>query len=966
MNRKAGAALILALGFLALIAVMAVTFATMMRFEEKTGRNSLYQIQARQIAGAAFQYAIGVLKKDLSDDQSGSTSPPSMYDAADEGWITGFAGTAVDLDNNGSAESKWIYVHQNANGTGPVIARFAILIQDEAGKMNLNTAGPGLQGTNTNQSEGWSPYELDLQELPGIGATTAANIFSYRKGINVVPGADVSQTNMGDDNKNNTPLERDGIDNDADATIDETNEGLDSPTEFDPEIPYQDDHPITSLEELTKVSGIGSSTLNNLKAHTTVSSYDSNQYWSGSSWVRKTTLNHLLSTGQLYNLINASSAAERYRVSANMIDGSDRDPYPTWTTSNAASPNSTNSYMGVEGLQMNEVLTRITPFPRLESQSTVSEAPWTDPGSFDQGNNNNQAGQWRWNWDNGTYEIQIIQSNGSNITIESVAISDPSSFTAVTIADKTIDLSITDPQDFDAFSNPIYATFTQINIRAGKFVEIINLSQRNIDFSVSSTNSWKLVLGGNLAFPSNDGLPATSSGGTALSLSSAWNIPASFSLAGHTLGTTTYNYLVMADSLYALDAKYGDSSGRWGDSATEGGTLFATSSLYNVLNDSGTNLALTDYNNYLICFSPTVTQWNVDGYGGSSSVDQSRYRFSPIRQVIVSSPNWLDSTTTPTPGRNNQTYSFTGDPHVKDRPFATLGELGDVFLGTGDSNPTYDVETYGGTYFDKMTLAAKRLEAEDADSLNSWSLDPASGVDGTSRYIVPNNSSSWTWNWSFDILNSGHITKPFRFRNSQVFDTLAYGQFSYNFQSPSGTTRYVRPNGSTALNSTTASGNSISIAITGPGGSNPNPKLDHIVLFPDPYTWGKININTATSNVLQSLKGITSTLASNIISYRASNPFNQIQEIFSVSDIDEDNGIFKPISNLITVRSDVYRVMVRAERIVDVDGDGVEGESSDLYPASIDFDVIVDRNPSLRFPGTSDRYRMEEQKYKYQ
>lgn len=97
--------------------------------------------------------------------------------------------------------------------------------------------------------------------------------------------------------------------------------------------------------------------------------------------------------------------------------------------------------------------------------------------------------------------------------------------------------------------------------------------------------------------------------------------------------------------------------------------------------------------------------------------------------------------------------------------------------------------------------------------------------------------------------------------------------------------------------------------------------------------YGRININTASKSVLQSLPGITSTLADAIITYRRGsdnidgtaddNPYDTIGEILEVpgmgsGNVDDDGdgyidendeeSIFRKISNLITVRSNTFKM----------------------------------------------------------
>ncbi|MBI1871654.1 MAG: helix-hairpin-helix domain-containing protein [Chlamydiae bacterium] len=998
---QSGAALILALGILSLITVLAVAFAVVMRSEEKAGRNSFYLIQARQIANAAMQYTIAILDKDLTNDQLNTTpSNLEMYDSYDEEWFTLFSSSissdpdldGIDLDGDGTIEKeKWIYVHQNSNGTGPIIGRYAIRIQDEAGKLNINAAGPGTQNGVKSQNEGWTPYEISLYKegeiiLPGIGDTHAAAIVNYRYGADLEPGANATGSYQGDDNNNKTALGNDRIDNDGDETSDELNEGLQSPTEFDPEIPYGDDRPFGNLEELLKVSGIGSSTVDTLKNYATVWSYDTNSYYTGSTWAHKINLNHLLSTAQLYSILIApDSTTTSQRMAANIIDFLDRDVYPTVTTSSASSPSSSNSYMGLEGLQFNEVMTKSSNVLKLYNQSELAwPGDWvTDSvNGYDHGNNDGGEGQWAWYWDRGTYQIQVTQTGATNISFNGIPATDTNgdSYYDVSVPGDPdggkqgrIDLTMIDPVDSDSNGDPINATFTSITIKSGKFMEIINLSRQNINFDVSEGSSWKVVFGDNLTSPISDGQPLTAvTSSNQFALTTAWNVPATLTLTGHLENSSTYNYLLVADSLYALDIKFGDGNGSWGNSSDltkpERGTLIASSVVNELLLDGGTNLALADGSGNVIAFVPTSgSQWGVQGYGASTNPDYSVYRISPVQATKT----WTDSAINgqPTPGSNNSSMSST-DFYVKDRPLASLGEIGEVFIGTSNNN-TYDTDSTSNSnsnqIFNQLTLVAKRLEAEDGTSQPSWNIDNSCGSnicgsDGTTQY-VGSGSGPWTWSWRFDIGNASDLTKPFRFRNSDsatAFDVLTYSQFGVMFQSPSGTIRDPKPNHSATVNSTSITNNTVSIQIA-QDGSTP-PKLDYVVLTPEPYTWGKININTASKNVLMSLSGIGSSTADNIISYRINTShFHQIQEITGVSGIGESD--FQEISNLITVRSDVYRIIIRAESITDTNHNNVVDSGENI--STVNLTAIVDRNPSMRFPGTRDRYRIEQQRYEY-
>ena len=68
-----------------------------------------------------------------------------------------------------------------------------------------------------------------------------------------------------DDDGDNLFLSDDGIDNDGDGEIDEENEGIDEPDEFNSQKPKFDDQPFLSIEGLKAIKGIGEGKYEKLK-----------------------------------------------------------------------------------------------------------------------------------------------------------------------------------------------------------------------------------------------------------------------------------------------------------------------------------------------------------------------------------------------------------------------------------------------------------------------------------------------------------------------------------------------------------------------------------------------------------------------------------------------------------------------------------------------------------------------------
>ncbi|MCX7847308.1 MAG: helix-hairpin-helix domain-containing protein [bacterium] len=142
---------------------------------------------------------------------------------------------AAHLDN--PHYSAWVMV---ANSAGRIEGQYRFVVEDEAGKLHLNSAFL----TTPSRGTGWSVGEQDLAHALGLSPPLAARLLEYRYGQNHVPGA------RGDDDANNILLMSDGIDNNANGVVDEDDEGVDDPGEYSPTYPCGDDRRLTSIAEV--------------------------------------------------------------------------------------------------------------------------------------------------------------------------------------------------------------------------------------------------------------------------------------------------------------------------------------------------------------------------------------------------------------------------------------------------------------------------------------------------------------------------------------------------------------------------------------------------------------------------------------------------------------------------------------------------------------------------------------------
>ena len=214
-----------------------------------------------------------------------------------------------------------------------LFGRIAVLIRDEASKVNINVANAYSYDENPGDptrpmqralSDGVGPHEYDLRVLPSIGLRKANSIFSWRMGapdgdgfwaptdnpedvpdlvppsaaippeeVLEYPGYDISVPGLGraDDNANAFWLAMNGIDDDGDGRVDEginpahinylgCFEGIDEPQEYQlahlypNEINAMGDARFRTGGHIQAVSGIAEGTFENLRLFTTIHSVE--------------------------------------------------------------------------------------------------------------------------------------------------------------------------------------------------------------------------------------------------------------------------------------------------------------------------------------------------------------------------------------------------------------------------------------------------------------------------------------------------------------------------------------------------------------------------------------------------------------------------------------------------------------------------------------------------------------------
>ena len=215
-----GVALVLTLAMLGILSLVVIGFLVEMRTEQNAARNSTYVIVARQMAQSAVDDALYLLRTN-TPALSLTTSYITMAGAAVPRTTSGapayvtpqnnlfsypaaFALSTVNVNTNDLNLDQsitpsnslytaltnrqivvdWLYVSTNGTYSGtndithvvnttPVLGRYAFWVDDEASKLNINSAN---QRVNL---FGAVPSDVDLTVLAGINSAGAASTWNY-------------------------------------------------------------------------------------------------------------------------------------------------------------------------------------------------------------------------------------------------------------------------------------------------------------------------------------------------------------------------------------------------------------------------------------------------------------------------------------------------------------------------------------------------------------------------------------------------------------------------------------------------------------------------------------------------------------------------------------------------------------------------------------------------------------------
>ena len=370
-----GVALVTVMAIMTVMALLAVMFIVLVEIERMSSNQTLAGLQAWLIAASAREHALAILAH-ASGDTPGCTHPG-------QAWRTAFTKATYEEPNGTNqagdfAETRWFPVK---NSAGMLMGRYAVIIEDEAAKLNINVAAAC---STHEQNQGVGTFELLLSDGRGRGlpidADMAQRIVLHRYGPDGKPGrAGV------DDNMTAARYQTDEIDNNANGIVDEPGEGVDEPEEYSPTNLRGDDRVFMSVQEMLGIGPRGAqmseSTRLLIKRLATVNSRSKENFWDdrSHSWQPCVNIN-VADKNQVMDVLTKANtdgqfepvAKDLRQLGANVLDY--RDENHVLTTA--------GSEYGVEAVCFNEVLAYDASWIRKADLINGGE-PWgaDDPSS---------------------------------------------------------------------------------------------------------------------------------------------------------------------------------------------------------------------------------------------------------------------------------------------------------------------------------------------------------------------------------------------------------------------------------------------------------------------------------------------------------------------------------------------------------------------------------------------------------
>ncbi len=942
-SNQNGMALLLTLVILAVMSIMATTFISNVTLDQKAASNLGNDVTAQYIAKAGLHHALSVLTRDADFVTSDGDINFEAYDYPEtDEWATRFIGSDVNVAEtitrstgavSNKNDARWIYVHQQPDdASSPIIGRYAVRIQDEHARVNINSVGSDYDSVESTQ-EGEDVSEIDLQDL-----------FENLSGVTNSLANDVT----GYANK-----------------------------------------PFADLNELYRISGIDETELAELNPYVTTMSADHTLYYdtyhTPSGFRPKIDVNHdpriKMFAENLFNHFSWMLPRKEYVAAINLFDYRDSDHVPTHYTeadlnvdiNNDSSILSTTHIYGVEGIQINEILPDAWVTVEVTNGSFITKesGDFIVGGSFAQGTSTDFAtiasATFQIPWDNGGYTVKVYShSNAPSDDIscqvegggyETVPGNGGSHEFEATVTDGNITIDLTDPLQLEPDSSlsatQIPSKFHKVEIQAGEYVEIVNISRE----SITIPTSWTLVF--------DNGTPADTSDDRTYHLSSAVTLSGATRTTADPV-TATFDYLILTDSEKALDIIFGSTiDGIWDGSGTVRKPLDASNNATFSILDSGDD-AITifnDSNEFIDHINPSDTNdYCVSGYkpGAGMTSQVSREKISPDYDLDVTWIDvWQDSTTAATlatykgtPGEANSSTSYYVT--VRDSEIPNPFFIYDISKGEYINNPNssrFGAKNYLASLSDMFLFETYSVKGEDVVRKVNWST----ATNGTDTYLaLPSTTTSGSKVTLWDFTGPSVPDGDYRiFLTAMEVDEISMisGQYLDTGSSTLVDTDVsvnVNDTLMTCINGEVLRSEEIAfiqdamkvrydelvpfsvgleyftLNLNCYAGTPTTENTIYELTFQPagylPLTEGKININTADIYTLQTIPGVDATLAQNIVSYTTVVPFVSVADLLNVTGMTLSQ--YCKMYNLVTVRSNSFRVRVIGQSIKDVDQDG--------------------------------------------
>lgn len=909
IKNENGVAIIIVISVLAVMTSLVAAFLITSRLEAIKTANFIAERRAVYLAEAGLAHAKGLLREDKES---------TIIDIDTETWHAAFVGTDVDTNEDGVSDAQWINL---VDAAGETYGRYAVSVFDEARKVNINSAGFHNE-EELKVTEGYSTFEVSLSALfDAMGIVQADqmqnDILLKRYGGNV-PGS--SNVNI-DDNDNNTVLSNDGIDNDADGIVDEASEGINEPQEFVAFYPYGDDRPFFSIFELKNIASVAPH-FNSVRPYVSAYAFDRNTNKDG-------TLRLDINRATALDIMNEFASVDlthHGQLAVNIVDYRDQDHESTELVFNGT------YYQGVEGVRINEIM--VSPkYGYVATSLTNPTGPggdWSLVGSHYENANPtmDEFGRGNWHFENirpGTYYMRLYGAQSTDIVgdvkidgLTHSSLQHGEMFVQpVTIAaDGRLDVTIYNKEVDKGpnFTTRFYA-FQLFESPDCEYIELINITNETIDIS-----NWRIE-----GLRKEDLIGSIPVGTTIGSFDYVVlavdkddvgvTVPVNIKNNGICLLNTWSGSLI--DSDHVVQLLFSDIVSREDDVIND-----VPSILDNVLMLKTGAGEIVDRVQYREDFSnnvsfergdPTSTRdLNGDHIFDDWNKSNGFAFFNPVG--------------TPTQINANASVSghILGGLHseilVKNGELSNIGELPRVAAKA-------DWQTISTTelkqFCDRFTTYSYRLEAEGHQSV----------AGGWQEIARPSPVTNWYQSSSSGEISTWIFNRNDRFHDGSYWLTICGEEgeaLSISLKRKDGSWSAFTPP------LTPGTDNCVHYGIVSIGGTEadalPSQSLemqiknestnnichfDYVYLSPINKIEGRINVNTASEEVLQAMPGINAQLAANIIAGRPYGLTYGIGDLLEGDILGDTEAkrkeAFKKICNLVTTKSETFEVNIKAQ-----------------------------------------------------